>query len=60
MYDSNVFWDSFMGRAVIPIEVNNSTVQQSVKLKGKGRNSGEQMPGTLTVKITCYAELKSV
>ncbi|CAB4034976.1 calpain-5-like, partial [Paramuricea clavata] len=60
VYDSNVFWDSFMGRAVIPIEVNNSTVQQSLKLKGKGRNSGEEISGTLTVKISCFAELKSV
>ena len=49
-----------MGRAVIPIEVNNTAVQQSVKLKGKGRNSGEELPGTLIVKIACYAELKSV
>ena len=49
-----------MGRAVIPIEVKNSAVQQSLKLKGKGRSSGEEMPGTLTVKISCFAELKSV
>jgi hypothetical protein len=49
-----------MGRAVIPIDVNNTAVQQSVKLKGKGRDSGEEMPGTLILKITCYADLKSV
>ena len=49
-----------MGRAVIPVDVNNSTVQQSVKLKGKGRNAGEELPGSLTVKISCFAELKSV
>lgn len=49
-----------MGRAEIPIEVNNKTVQQSVQLKGKGRNANEEIPGTLVVKIACYTELKSI
>ena len=49
-----------MGRAEIPIEVNNKTVQQSVQLKGKGRNANEEIPGKLIVKIACYTELKSI
>lgn len=60
VYDSNILWDSFMGRAVIQIDVNDSVKQLSVPLKGKGRKSGEEMPGTLTVKVACYADLKSL
>lgn len=49
-----------MGRATIPVAVNDKTVQQSVQLKGRGRRVSEEMPGTLTVKIACYAELQSI
>lgn len=60
VFDSNIFYDSFMGRATIPVAVNDKTVQQSVQLKGRGRRVSEEMPGTLTVKIACYAELQSI
>lgn len=60
VYDSNVFWDSFMGRVTIPIDVSNNILQHSLKLKGKGRHSREEMPGTLIVKIACYADLKAI
>ena len=49
-----------MGRATIDVEVNNKTIQQSLNLKGKGRKSGTDFPGTLTVKIACFAQLKSI
>ncbi|KAJ7354984.1 Calpain-6, partial [Desmophyllum pertusum] len=60
VWDSNWFWDAFMGQAKIPIDINNRAVTETHQLMGRRRNHQEKMAGAVTVEVKCYQDLLAI
>ena len=60
IWDSNVFFDSFLGQAKMTIDINNRIVLLSHQLMGRRRKENERMPGSVTLEIACYHDLLAV
>jgi len=60
VWDSNWFWDSFMGQAKIAIDINNKAVVETHQLMGRRRNHQVKMPGSVTVEVKCYQDLMAI
>jgi len=60
VWDSNVFWDSFMGQAKLNLDINNKAVVETHNLMGRRRREQEKMPGCVTVEVKCYDDLIAI
>lgn len=60
VWESNVFWDSFMGQAKLNIDINNKAVVETHNLMGRRRSEQEKMPGCVTVEVKCYDDLIAI
>ncbi|CAL8267610.1 unnamed protein product [Merluccius merluccius] len=57
VWNSNAVKDQFLGQVVLSGSVKDSSEPQRLKLRKRGRNMADEMPGTVTLRIVTSTQL---
>jgi len=60
VWNSNAVKDEFLGQVVLPGSVKDEAGPQRLKLRKRGRNMADEMPGTITLRIVTSTQLTAI